>query len=110
MISETNDILCELYTSEEILSKDDLYKLQDSFSSLGVPFKYKMTESELAWLDFVKNRYCIADWIASNLKDDVLTFDCPVSLTEAIELDGMNNKAVMLSDDTALQRLFFWLS
>lgn len=100
----------ELYTSEDILIKEDLYKLQDSFSSLGIPFKYKMTKEEVRWLDFVKDRYCIADWIVSNLEGDILTFDCPTELKKAIEDDGTGNKAVMLSDDTALQRLFFWLS
>ena len=100
----------ELYTSEDILSKDDLYKLQDSFSSCGIPFRYKMTKEELIWLGFVKGRYCIANWIASNLEGNILTFHCPTALKQAIEDDGMEHKAVMLSDDTALQRLFFWHS
>jgi DNA polymerase sigma len=110
MISRSDEILCELYTSKDILSKDNLFELQDSFSFFGVPFKYEMTEGELRWIDFVIGRYCIADWIVSNLKGNILTFDCPIALKEAIEGDGMDNKAVMLSDDTALQRLFFWLS
>ena len=100
----------EVYNSEYILMNEDLYDLQESFCSCGIPFKYRMTKGELVWLDFVKGRYCIADWITSNLESDILTFNCPFALREAIEADGMQNKAVMLSDNAALQKLFFWLS
>lgn len=98
------------YTSKQILEQYDLYNLQDTFSGSGIPFKYEMTKGEIEYLKHVKGRYCIADFITENLKDNILTFDCPSSLKEAIENDGMENKAVMLSDDTALQKLIFWLS
>jgi len=101
----------KIYTSDEILNKDDLYELQDSFSSSGIPFKYQITEDELQWANFIKGKYCIADFVLNNIdKKGILHFNCPFELIEAIENDGMNNKAVMLSDETALQKLFFWLT
>lgn len=99
----------KLYTSQEILQAEDLYELQDTFSSSAIPFQYEMTEGELGWLEFIKNRYSIYNWITENLEDDILTFDDPFSMSEALYDDGMPPKAVMLSDDSALQRLFFWL-
>lgn len=97
------------YTSKEILKKEDLYDLQDSFSCSYSPFKYIMTEGEMDWLNFVKNRYSIYDWIIGNLNDNVLTFDDPHEMSVALFNDGVNHKAVCLSDETALQKLFFWL-
>jgi hypothetical protein len=98
------------FNSDQILQADDLYNLQDTFASSGIPFQYEMTEAEIGWLQFVKGRYCIADWILANLEANVLTFNCPFELSEALIGDGMAPKAVCLSDDTALQRLFFWLA
>lgn len=101
----------KLYTSEEIENAEDLYELQDSFASSAIPFKYQMTEGELQWLDFVRGRYAIADWIQSNLDNNgILTFNCPFAMSAALNEDSPGwCKAVMLSDETALQRLFFWL-
>lgn len=99
------------YNSDEILQADDLYELQDSFSCSGTPFKYQMTPAELGWLDHVRGKYSIADWIDKNLDSQgLLTFDDSQEMSEALLNDGIPQKAVMLSDETALQRLFFWLS
>ena len=100
----------KLLTSEQILNAEDLYNLQDSFACSGIPFKYLLTDGEKDWLSFVSGRYSIADYIRERLNGDVLTFSDPESLTNALQGDGIDNKAVMLSDDSALQRLFFWLS
>ena len=100
----------KIYSSKEILEMDELYELQDTFLSGGCPFQYEMTDGEIEYLSFVRGRYCIADWIDKNLDGTILTFDSPFSLSKAINDDGMPNKAVMLSDDTALQKLIFWLS
>lgn len=97
------------YTSKEILSSD-LYSLQDSFSCSGSPFKYQLTKEEFDWVKFIKGKYCIADFIFNNIENLVLTFSDPFALSEALINDGIPNKAVMLSDDTALQKLFFWLN
>ena len=109
----------EIYTSKEILAKDDLWELQEDFCCFWMSFKYVMTDGELGWLDFVRGRYSIADWIDENLEciDNegetyVLTFSDPESLSQALEDDdyGNGHKAVCLDDDTALQKLFFWCS
>jgi len=39
-----------------------------------------------------------------------LTFNDPDELSKALWDDGIGYKAVMLSDDCALQKLFFWLN
>lgn len=98
------------YTSSEILQAEDLYELQDTFSSSAVPFYYEMTAGEIEWLDFVKNRYSIAGWIEKQRKGNVLCFNCATELREVLKDDGMHPKAPMLSDESALQKLFFWLA
>ena len=102
----------KIYTSDEILGSGDLYELQSSYNCFGVPFGYRMTPDEFGWLDFVRGKYCIADWISNNLTDDgILIFnDRHDDMSAALDADGMRCKAVMLSDDTALQKLFFWLA
>ena len=85
-----------------ILSDDkDMYQLEDGE-------KYKLTESEMGWLAFVDGRACIADHMRDNMVDDVYTMDS-YGLGEAISKDsGMFPKAVCLSDDSTLQRIFFY--
>ena len=100
----------KVYRSEEILNSEDLYELQDSFSSSGTSFKYQLTEGEIGWAKFNKGKYYINDFVLKNTDDDnILTFSCPFELSEALINDYSPNKAVMLSDETALQKLFFWL-
>ena len=100
----------KIYNSTEILNNEDLYELQDSFSSIGTPFKYQLTEGEIGWAKFNKGKYCINDFVLKNTDEkNILTFDCPFELSEALVNDDSPNKAVMLSDETALQKLFFWL-
>lgn len=98
------------YTSESILSMSDLYDLQDSFCGSGIHFQYEPTKGEVEWAYFIRGKYLIADWFFDNFNDGKLVFKSYSDLAEAIEGDGMPPKAIMLSDDTALQRLFFYLS
>lgn len=99
------------YKSKKILKMRDLYGLQDTFSSSGIPFKYKLTKEELGWLNHIQGKYSIASWILGNIdRKGWLTFDDSESMSKALQDDGIGCKAVMLSDETALQRLFFWLS
>lgn len=108
---QSETIKMKTYTSKEILEAEDLYQLQDEFSSSGIPFKYQMTEEEYGWAEFIKDKYCISDFVFRNMDSNlVLTFNCPFELNEALKNDGMHSKAVMLSDNTALQRIFFWLA
>lgn len=103
------------YLSEELFTESAMYEIQDSFCTSGIPFEYVMTDGELEWLEFVKGRYSIHDWVTKNLKEDedgnmVLTFDNSQSMSQALDEDcEVVGKAVCLSDNTALQRLFFHL-
>ncbi len=98
-------------TSEEILEKEDLYDLQDSFSTCGIPFEYQLTEGEYQWAKFIQDKYVIADFVLKNTDDNlVLSFNCVDEMSKALLDDDSPYKAVMLSDNTALQKLFFWLS
>lgn len=99
-----------IYTSEEILATEELYELQDTFSSSGISFKYQLTEGEHEWAKFIEGKYSISEWVLQHTDDNlILSFNCPYEVSEALEKDGCSHKAVMLSDDTALQKLFFWL-
>ena len=102
------------YTSEDILNdpnEETIYSLQDTFSGSGIAFKYQLTEEEYNWAVFNKGKYSINDYILDNTdKNKVVTFNDPCELSEVLEADGIPHKAVMLSDDTALQKLFFYLS
>lgn len=101
----------ETITSKEILEKDELYELQDSFCGSGIPFKYMPTKEEIEWAEFIRGKYSIGDWFFNSLNaQNELVFESPGELSEAINNDGIPFKAVMLSEETALQKLFFWLS
>ena len=101
----------KIYTSKQILEKVDLYELQESFSSSGIPFKYQMTKKEYNWAKFIECKYCISDFVLKNTDNNLLlSFNCPFEMSEALKSDGNDCKAVMLSDESALQKLFFWLS
>lgn len=91
-----------IYTSVVILQSEDLYDLQEKDT-----FKYRMTAGELEWLAFIDGKYSIADYINDNLENDILSIDT-WDMSLALEDDNMQPKAVMLSDDTALQKIFFW--
>jgi len=106
-----NKTRAKRYKSKEILKLDDLYELQDSFCSSGITFQYRLTAGELKWARHINGKYLIADFVFENIdENNILTFWDPEELKQVIEDDGMPPKAVMLSDDTALQKLFFWLS
>jgi hypothetical protein len=98
-----------MFTSDEILEKDDLYDLQD-MASCGIPIQYQLTEGELEWVDFVRGRYSIADYIDANTEGDILTILDNGEMSKALD-DDCNGfgKGVCLSDNTALQKIFFWL-
>ena len=92
------------YTSKEILKRDDLYDIQESGT-----VRYRLTDGELGWIDFVRSRYSIADYLDDNMEDNVVTMESH-ELSQALDDDCHGfGKGVCLSDDTALQKLFFWL-
>lgn len=100
------------FNESQILELDGLYELQDTFCSSGIAFNYVLSDGEKQWLGFVDGKYSIADWINENLSDcgNVLNFECCFSMSSALDDDcGGCGKAVCLSDESALQKLFFWL-
>jgi hypothetical protein len=94
-----------IHTSESLKSQDGDY--ENYHYQLEDGDKYRLTEDELHWLDFVRGRYSIADHIDQNITDGVYTLDTH-GLGEALDETGMFPKAVCLSDDTALQAIFFY--
>ena len=100
----------KIYTSDEILGMDDLYQLQELVSS-GTPFRYKMTKGESGWYEFIKGKYSIADFIRENSSVNyTILFDDMEEMSNTLDDDCKDfGKAVMLSDESALQKIFFWL-
>lgn len=94
----------KVYSSDEILALDDLYEIQENGNC-----RYQLTDGEIGWLNFVRGRYSIADVIDNNLDDGIVYLDCD-EISQALDEDcGHYGKAVCLADDTALQKILFWL-
>tara|TARA_R110002167_G_scaffold66410_5_gene187921 strand:- start:642 stop:947 length:306 start_codon:yes stop_codon:yes gene_type:complete len=93
------------HTSESLKSQDGDY--ENFHYQLEDGEQYRLTDGELSWLDFVSGRYSIADHIEDNMVEGVYTMDSH-GLGEALDETGMFPKAVCLSDDTALQAIFFY--
>jgi hypothetical protein len=100
-----------IHTSESLKAQDG--KFENFHYQLTDGERYQLTEAERRWLDHIRGKYCIADHIYQNSTEIdgnlVYTIDI-VGLSEALELDTIPHKAVMLSDDTALQSIFFYSS
>ncbi len=76
--------------------------------------KYQLSEGELGWLNFVQGKYSIYDHIKDNSvfddKDNLIYTMDTYELSKALNDDGMDFKAAMLSDGTVLQAIFFYSS
>ena len=94
-----------IHTSESLKAHDNDY--ENYHYQLEDGEKYLLTDDELGWLDFVRGRYAVADHLINNMVDGVYTMDV-YGLGEALDETGMFPKAVCLSDDTALQAIFFY--
>ena len=94
-----------IHTSESLKALDNDY--ENYHYQLEDGEKYLLTDDELGWLDFVRGRYAVADHLINNMVDGVYTMDV-YGLGEALDETGMFPKAVCLSDDTALQAIFFY--
>ncbi len=92
------------FTAEYLRSQDTN---EDNFHyQLHDGDQYELTQEEMDWLNFIDGKYCIADHLRSNMKDNVYTVDV-IGMSEALINDGLCCKGVMLSDKTVLQAIFF---
>jgi len=100
----------KIYTSDEILEAEDLYDLQEMASS-GIPIYYEMTQGEIIWYNFILNKYSITEYITENTNGEfILTIADTEEMSKYLDYDCKNaGKATMLADDSALQKIFFWL-
>jgi len=94
-----------IHTSESLKAQDG--RFENYHYQLDDGDQYKLTEGELGWLVFVRGRYSIADHIDDNMVSGVYTMDS-YSLGVALAEDGIDHKAVCLSDDSTLQAIFFY--
>jgi hypothetical protein len=102
----------KVYTSAEILAMD-VTALADILCESD-HFLYRLTEGEAGWFGFVDGRYAIADAIYYARVDmdpieegtviDVGGCGGYAAIRQALTDDG-TDRATMLSDDTALQRI-----
>jgi hypothetical protein len=101
----------QIHTSESLKAQDD--PSTDNFHyTLDLGDQYLLTDGEADWLfNWVRGKYCIADHLIENIENTdegyVYTMD-PIGLGEALTEDQCFPKAVMLSDDTALQAIMFY--
>lgn len=104
-----------VHTSDSLKAQDDdgdnfHYQLEDGE-------RYALTDSEQDWLyNWVRGKYAIADHLLDNIECDedadgndvyVYTVDT-IGLGAALTEDQTFPKAVMLSDDSALQAIMFY--
>lgn len=99
-----------IFTSKEVLDGDE--SLFNRWKESSDHVKYKLTEDEWGWVDFIRGKYCIADYINRNttvMKDGRRVTEFYFGdMSRALDDDCKGaGKAVMLSDDAALQRIFF---
>jgi len=94
-----------VHTSESLKQRDTNY--ENFHYQLKDGERYRLTDAEIGWLNFIRGKYCIADHLDENIKDGIYTVDI-MGMSEALSNDGTHPKAVMLSDDTALQAIFFY--
>lgn len=95
----------------KLLTSEKIIKESENIIEF-VPFKYRLTDGEIGWVNFVRGRYCIADWIYYNTDDEFLLTinkESIQTMSETLDLDDMAPKAVCLDDTTALQHIFFYL-
>ena len=94
-----------IYTSEKLENMEI-----ENFESIteGGRFEYQLTEAELGWVDWIGDRYAIAELIADNISEaGVVTLE-PYEVSEALSADGVD-RAPCLSEDTQLARLIWYI-
>ena len=112
-----------IHTSKSLKAQDG--EFENFHYTLEDGEQYLLTDGEADWLfNWAKGKYVIADHLIKNMKSTltppeeltntgneeiryIYTMDT-IGLGEALEADGMFPKAVMLSDDSALQAIMFY--
>lgn len=90
------------------MTEDDMYEIQERICSFGEEVEYTLTEEEQSWLKWVTGRYAIADYLLDRIvEDNIVKLDSDLSAALDMDCEGAG-KAVCLSDDSQLQRIFFW--
>ena len=100
-----------IHTEESLRAQDG--EFENYHYQLEDGEKYELTSGEYGWLQYVSGKYNIADHIEENLEEceetgRLIYHIDTIGMTEALEADGMSCKAVMLSDETVLQAIFFY--
>ena len=88
-------------------TESELYDIDEQINSFGKSYNYTLTPGELGWLDFVRGRYSIADYLIERMTDNRVELDSDLSQALDDDCEGFG-KAVCLSDDTDLQAIFFY--
>tara|TARA_R110002020_G_scaffold134017_6_gene299049 strand:+ start:3196 stop:3561 length:366 start_codon:yes stop_codon:yes gene_type:complete len=104
-----------VHTSESLKAQDT--KFENFHYQLDDGERYALTDGEQDWLyNWVRGKYVIADHLIENIQCDedeegndvyVYTVDT-IGLGKALTDDQCFPKAVMLSDDSALQAIMFY--
>jgi hypothetical protein len=99
-----------IHTSESLKAQDG--EFEDFHYQLEDGERYLLTDGEADWLfNWVRGKYVIADHLIENIEETdqgyVYTMDA-IGLGEALSDDQCFPKAVMLSDDSALQAIMFY--
>jgi len=100
-----------IHTSESLKKQDGNF--ENFHYQLNDGERYQLTKGEEDWLlNFVRGRYAIADHLLANIEENedgalIYTVES-FGMSEALENDQCFPKAVMLSDDSTLQAIFFY--
>ena len=91
------------------LTEFELMDIAEQVTSFGRECYYTLTDGELRWLDFMRGRYAICDYLDERMQHDGRTVVLDDGISQALDDDYKGyGKAVCLSDDTCLQAIFFY--
>jgi len=94
-----------IHTAKSLRAQDG--KFENYHYQLEDGEKYRLTDDEARWLDFVRGKYAIADHLDENILDGVYIVDM-LGLSEALAVDGFAYHAPCLSADSVLQEIVFY--
>ena len=99
-----------IHTSESLKAQDS--DMENYHYQLEDGEKYQLTSGEIGWIEHINGKYCIADHLYDHSycddEDNLIYIVDIEAMSEALRDDDCRYKAVMLSDDAALQAIFFY--